>query len=118
MPDYGVSIRNTGPQVIRFQIRVVSEDGLRSFPLSKQTENEFDGDAHAPNDGFTTKNLGVHCYASKKSFADHGFGLLSLYVLANSLFARTGGRKSKQISFSSSLSLNFPPVSEMSYLMR
>ena len=60
----GVSISKTGPEVIRFQIRVVREDGLRSFPLSKQTKNEFDGDAHAPNDGFTTKNLGVHGYAS------------------------------------------------------
>jgi hypothetical protein len=35
------------PEVIRYQIRVVREDGLRSFPLSKQTENEFDGGAHA-----------------------------------------------------------------------
>jgi hypothetical protein len=26
--------------------------------LSKQTENEFDGDAHAPNDGFATKSRG------------------------------------------------------------
>ena len=87
--DYGMSISKTGPEVIRFQIRVVREDGLRSFPLSKQTENEFDGYAHAPNDGFTTKNVGVHCYASKKCFVDHGYWLLSLYVPANILFART-----------------------------
>jgi hypothetical protein len=73
--DYVVSVSKTGPKVIRFQIRVVREDGLRSFPLSKQTENEFDGDAHAPNDGFATKNLGVHCYASKKYLVDHGFVL-------------------------------------------
>jgi hypothetical protein len=46
--------------------------------LSKQTENEFDGNAHAANDGFTTKNLGVHCYASKKCLVDHGYLLLSL----------------------------------------
>ena len=63
--DYGMSISKTGPEVIRFQIWVVREDGLRSFPLSKQTENEFDGDAHAPNDGFTTKNFGVNRYPSK-----------------------------------------------------
>jgi len=69
--DYGMSISKTGPDVIGFQIRVVREDGLRSFPLSKQTENEFDGDAHAPNDGFATKNLGVHCYASEKCLVDH-----------------------------------------------
>jgi hypothetical protein len=69
--DHGMSISKTSPEVIRFQIRVVREDNLRSFPLSKQTENEFDGDAHAPNDGFTTKNLGVHCYASKKCLVDH-----------------------------------------------
>jgi hypothetical protein len=37
--DHGVSISKTGPEVIRFQIRVVREDGL---PLSKQTENEFE----------------------------------------------------------------------------
>ena len=42
MRDYGMSISKTGPEVIRYQIRVVREDGLRSFPLSKQTENEFD----------------------------------------------------------------------------
>jgi hypothetical protein len=76
--DYGMSISKTGPEVIRFQIRVVREDSLMSFPLSKQTENEFDGDAHAPNDGFTTENLGVHCYASKKRLVDHGYWLLSL----------------------------------------
>jgi hypothetical protein len=35
MRDYGMSISKTGPEVIRFQIRVVSEDGLRSFPLGK-----------------------------------------------------------------------------------
>ena len=40
--------------------------------MSKQTENKLDGDAHAPNDGFTTKNLGVHCYAFKKCLVDHG----------------------------------------------
>ena len=70
--DYGMSISKTGSEVIRFQIRVVREDGLRSFPLSKQTKNEFDRDAHAPNDGFTTKNLGVHCYAPKKALVNHG----------------------------------------------
>ena len=86
---YGMSISKTGPEVIRFQIRVVREDGLRSFPLSKQTENEFDGDTHAPNDGFATKNLGVHCYASKKCLVDHGYWYISLSVLANILFART-----------------------------
>ena len=58
MRHYGMSISKTGPEVIRCQIRVVREDGLRSFPLSKQTENEFDGDAHAPNDGFATKISG------------------------------------------------------------
>src|ERR1044071_3399406 len=73
MRDYGMSISKTGPEVIRFQIRVVREDSLRSFPLSKQTENEFDGDAHAPNDGFATKSLGVHCCASKKCRVDRGF---------------------------------------------
>ena len=31
---------------------------LRSFLLSKQTENEFDGDAHAPNDGLPPKSPG------------------------------------------------------------
>jgi hypothetical protein len=41
--------------------------------LSKQTENEFDGNAHAPNDGFTTKNFRVHGYASKKCLVDHGY---------------------------------------------
>ena len=71
--DYGMSISKRGPEVSRFQIRVVREDGLRSFPLSKQTENEFDGDAHAPNDGLATKNLGVYCYASQKCLVDHGF---------------------------------------------
>jgi hypothetical protein len=86
--DYGMSISKTGPEVIRFQIRVVREDGLRSFPLSKQAENEFDRDAHAPNDGFTTKNLRVHCNASKKGLVDHGSWVLSLYVVANILFAR------------------------------
>jgi hypothetical protein len=30
--DYGMSISKTGPEVIRFQIRVVREEGLRSFP--------------------------------------------------------------------------------------
>jgi len=87
MRDYGMSISKTAPEVIRYQIRVVREDGLRSVPLSKQTENEFDGDAHAPNDGFTTKNLGVHCNASKKGLVDHGCWVLSLYVVANILFA-------------------------------
>jgi hypothetical protein len=87
--DYRMSISKTGPEVIRFQIRVVREDGLRSFPLSKQTENEFDGDAHAPNDGFATKNIGVHYYASKKCLVDHGYCFFSLYVVANILFART-----------------------------
>jgi len=70
--DHSMSISKTGPEVIRFQIRVVREDGLSKLPLSKQTEYEFDGDAHAPNDGFTTKNFGVHCYASKKGLVDHG----------------------------------------------
>jgi hypothetical protein len=69
--DYGMSISKTGSEVIRFQIRVVREDALRSFPLSKQTKNEFDGDAHASNDGFATKNFGVHCYASEKCLVDH-----------------------------------------------
>lgn len=53
--DYSMRISKAGPDVIRFQIRVVREDGLRSFPLSKQTENKFDRDAHAPNDRFATK---------------------------------------------------------------
>jgi hypothetical protein len=57
--------------------------------LSKQTENEFDGDAHAANDGLTTKNLGVHCYASNKSIVYHDCWLLSLSVIANVSFART-----------------------------
>ena len=74
--DHGMSISKTGPEVIRFQIRVIREDCLRSFPLSKQTENEFDRDAHAPNDGFTTKNFGVHCYASKKCLVDHGLSVV------------------------------------------
>jgi hypothetical protein len=87
--DHGMSISETGPKVIRFQIRVVREDSLRSFPLSKQTENTFDGDAHALNDGFTTKDIGVHSYASKKCLVDHGYRLFSLYVLANVLFDRT-----------------------------
>lgn len=87
--DYSMSVSKTGPEVIRFQIRVVREDGLRSFPLSKQTENEFDGDTHAPNDGFTTKNLGIHGYASEKCLVDHGYSLLSLYVIANVLFSHT-----------------------------
>ena len=80
-----MSIRKTGPEVVKFQIRVVREDGLRSFPLSKQAENEFDGDAHAPNDGFTTKNLGVRCYASKKCLVDHGlrFRCLSYRTLCS-----------------------------------
>ena len=69
--DYGMSISKTSSEVIRFQIRIVREDSLKSFPLSKQTENEFDGDAHAPDDGFTTKNLGVHGYASEKCLVDH-----------------------------------------------
>ena len=69
--DYRMSISKTSPEVIRFQIRVVREDGLRSFPLSEQTENEFDGNAHVPNNGFATKNLGVHCYTSEKSLVDH-----------------------------------------------
>ena len=71
--DYRMSISKTRSEVIRFQIRVVREDGLRSFPLSKQAENEFDGDAHAPDDGFTTKNLGVHCYAFEKCLVDHSY---------------------------------------------
>jgi hypothetical protein len=87
--DYGMSISKTSPDVIRFQIRIVREDGLRSFSLGKQAENEFDGDAHAPNDGLTTKNFGVHGYASKKCLVDHGYWLLSLSVVANVLFART-----------------------------
>lgn len=70
--DYGMGISKTGSEVIGFHIRIVGKDGLRSFALSKQTKNEFDGDAHAANDGFTTKNLGVHCYASKKCLVDHG----------------------------------------------
>lgn len=37
--DYGMSISKTGSEVIWFQIRIVCEDGLRSFPLSKQAEN-------------------------------------------------------------------------------
>jgi hypothetical protein len=72
MRDYGMSISKTGLEVIGFQIRVVREDGLRSFPVSKQAENEFDRDAHTANDGFATKNLGVHCYASKECLVDHG----------------------------------------------
>ena len=72
--DYGMSISKTRPEVIRFQIRVVREDRLRSFPLSKQTENEFDGDAHTANDGFAAENLGVHCYAPKKCLVDHCIG--------------------------------------------
>ena len=56
--DYSMSISKIRPEVIRFQIRVVREDGLRSCPLSKQTENEFDGDAHAPNDGLPPKISG------------------------------------------------------------
>ena|SRR5947207_10105664 len=87
--DYGMSISKTSPDVIGFQIGVVREDGLWSFPLSKQTENEFDGDAHAPNDGFAAKNLGVHCYASKKCLVDHGYWLFLFYVIANIWFART-----------------------------
>ena len=83
--DYGMSISKTSPEVIGFQIRVVREDCLRSFPLNKQTENKFDGDPHSPNDGFATKNLGVRCYTSKKCLVDHG--CFWFYVLANILFA-------------------------------
>ena len=86
--DYGMSISKTGPEVIRFQIRVVREDSPRSFPLSKQTENEFDGDTHAPNNGFTTKNLGINCYASKECFVDHVIGCFVARP-ANILLART-----------------------------
>ncbi len=64
--DYGMSISKSGPKVTRFQIRVVREDSLRSFPLSKQTKNKFDGDAHVSNDRFATKNLGVQCYSSNE----------------------------------------------------
>jgi hypothetical protein len=85
--DYGVSISKTGPEVISFQIRIVREDCLRSFPLSEQTENEFDGDAHASNDGFATENFGVHRNASKKWLVDHDYWLLPWYVIADSLFA-------------------------------
>src|SRR5690349_25171744 len=77
MRDYRMS--KTGPEVIIFQIRVVREDGLRSFPLSKQTENEFDGDAHAPNGGFATKNFGVHCYARIRSVSS-----ITVFVLRSS----------------------------------
>jgi hypothetical protein len=73
MRDYGVIISKTHPVVIRSQVRVVREDGLTSFPLCNQTENEFDGDMHTPDDGFATKNLGVHGYASKKCLVDHGY---------------------------------------------
>lgn len=52
-------------------VKFAYEDDFRSFPLSKQTENKFDGDAHAPNDGFTAKNFGVHCYAFEKCLVDH-----------------------------------------------
>ena len=79
--DDGMSISKTGPEVIRFQIRVVREDCLRSFPLSKQTENEFDGDAHAPNDGFTTKDFGVHRYAFENCLVDHV--IIAFYVVEN-----------------------------------
>ena len=33
--DYSMRISKTSPEVIRFQIRVVREDGLRSFPLEQ-----------------------------------------------------------------------------------
>jgi hypothetical protein len=76
MGDYGVSISKTSPEIIGFQIRIVREDCLGSFSLSKQTKNEFDRDTHAPNDGLTTKNPGVHCYASKKCFVNHDIGFV------------------------------------------
>ena len=82
MRDYGMSISKTCPEVIRFQIRVVREDCLRSFPLSKQTKNQLDGDTHASNDRFTAEYLSVYGYASEKFFVDHSYSLLSLVAVA------------------------------------
>jgi hypothetical protein len=83
--DHGVSISKTGPEVIRFQIRVVREDGL---PLSKQTENEFE-EMRMPRmmglppkiSGFTVTRL-----RSVSSIT------VSFYVRANILFVGTLSR--------------------------
>jgi len=84
--DHSMSIGKTRPEVIGFQFRVVREDSLRSLPLSKQTENEFDRDTHPPNDGLATKDFGVHCYASKNGLVDHGYWLFA--VRCNEHFVR------------------------------
>ena len=104
--DYGMSISKTRPEVIGFQLRVVREDGLRSFALSKQTENEFDRDTHAPNDRLATEDLGVHCYASKKCLVDHGYWL---FMVRSQTFVRQDIVDSKRLVGHAQLAALHPP---------
>jgi hypothetical protein len=43
--------------------------------LSKQTKNEFDGDAHAPNDGLATKNRLLVSSSHALTFVPNGNNL-------------------------------------------
>lgn len=71
MRDHGVSIGETGTEILGFKIGIVREDFLRPFALSEQAQNKLDGNPHPANDGFAIKNLGVSCYASEYGFIEH-----------------------------------------------
>lgn len=66
-----------GPEVIRFQIRVVREDGLRSFSLSKLRISSTE--MRMPRMMGLPPKSQVHCYASKKSVSS-----ITVFVLRSS----------------------------------
>ena len=51
--------------------RVCINADVHLVEISEEESGHSDGPM-VPNDGFATKNFGVHCYASKCLF-DHGF---------------------------------------------
>jgi len=49
--NYRYSLWQTEKNVFPIYSEKLFMQKVKSFPLSKQSENEFDGDTHAPNDG-------------------------------------------------------------------
>ena len=57
MRDDCVCIGQTGPNVIRLQIGIISEDSFVCLALSQQAQDKFNGNSHSSDNGFPTKDL-------------------------------------------------------------
>ena len=63
-----MSARNACTNVIRLEVWVVPQNGVRSFPVGEQAQDQLCGYAHIKNDGFAAKHFRANGNAFEQLF--------------------------------------------------